>query len=139
MKTVAEVGDWLARRGFERWVQVFADNEIDGDALRELSEAHLKELGVPLGPRVKLLRAIEAFACDHVDKPTNVARTVEVAPTPAAAERRQLTVMFVDLVGSTALSAKLDPEEMGAVLARLPERRRRRDRSLRGPCREVHG
>ena len=58
---------------------------------------------------------------------------------PGEAERRQLTVMFVDLVGSTALSARLDPEDMREVIRGLPERRRGRDRALRGPCRQVHG
>ncbi len=109
MKSVVEVGDWLACNGFERWVQLFADSEIDGEVLRELSENDLAELGLPLGPRRKLLKALETAA--EQDAPAVVAST-----HPGAAERRQLTVMFVDLVGSTALSARLDPEEMGAVL-----------------------
>ncbi len=109
MKTVAEVGDWLTRHGFERWVQVFAENEVDGEVLCELSEADLADLGLPLGPRRKLLKALAAVPEERA--------AAGVAATPAGtAERRQLTVMFVDLVGSTALSARLDPEEMGAVL-----------------------
>ncbi len=103
-----DVGEWLRGLGLDRYVPAFLDAELTAANLAELTDADLRELGLPLGPRKTVLRAIEALG------------TPSAAPAspsgPSPAERRQLTVMFVDLVGSTALSARLDPEEMGAVL-----------------------
>ncbi len=93
----------------ERFAEAFVAAEITVDLLAELTEADLADLGLPLGPRKALLRAIR----EGREAPVAAAPAASV---PGAAERRQLTVMFVDLVGSTALSARLDPEEMGAVL-----------------------
>jgi class 3 adenylate cyclase len=106
---------WLRRLGLERYEPAFRDHEIDWEVLPELSEADFEKLDIPLGPRKKLLKAIAVLAAAGAPaapeaKPTTIA--------PRAAERRQLTVMFVDLVGSTALAARLDPEEMGEVLRR---------------------
>ncbi|MGH8675757.1 MAG: ATP-binding protein [Burkholderiales bacterium] len=94
-----DVRSWLEAGGFGQFADLFESRQIDGDALPLLTDAHLKELGVPLGPRVKLLAAITQLAAG-------------AAPDPSAAERRRLTVMFVDLVGSTMLSSRLDPEDM---------------------------
>lgn len=95
---------------------MFIANEIDRDALQHLSDDDLKELGLPLGPRRKILAAIAAQA-DDADRQTQpVAAPVSAAPRPQA-ERRQLTVMFIDLVSSTELSQRLDPEEMRDVIA----------------------
>ena len=105
MKTVDEVCAWLEAQGFGRWIAAFRDNEIDGEILETLDEADLEKLDIPLGPRRKLLRALAGAAASP-----------PAAATTRDAERRQLTVMFVDLVGSTALSSRLDPEEMGEVL-----------------------
>src|SRR5262245_58838850 len=110
MKGVAE---WLASIGLGEYAQRFADNAIDLSVVRDLTEQDLKELGVLLGHRRKMLRAITELA------PTALA-PAETATEPVPrdeAERRQLTVMFCDLVGSTALSVRLDPEDMRQVIA----------------------
>ena len=127
-----DVGDWLRSLGLERYEQAFRDNEIDVDLLPNLTGDDLKDLGVSLvGHRRRLLDAIarlrdiasgsQAAAAERAIEPSTVAPSR--TPTHGAGrrydprrERRQLTVMFVDLVGSTALSAKLDPEEMRDVL-----------------------
>ena len=92
------------------------ENGIAGDILRELTDADLKELGLNLGDRKRLLKAIAALDAGPTQDP---AGAVELAATPAApreAERRQLTVLFCDLVGSTELSARLDPEDLREVI-----------------------
>ena len=104
-----DVGRWLASLGLAQYGEFFAANDIDLDALRTLTDADLREFGIAsLGHRRKLLQAIAALG---VEAPAPLSRTM-----PREAERRQLTVMFVDLVGSTALSARLDPEEMREVI-----------------------
>ena len=95
-----DVSTWLAQLGLAKYVDVFAQNEIDLDALRHLSDDDLKELGLPIGPRRKVLAAVSALRDTTYKRPRG------------EAERRQLTVMFVDLVGSTELSQQSDPEEM---------------------------
>src|SRR4051812_46085938 len=115
--TGVEVAVWLRNFGLERYEPVFRDNAIDADVLPELTDEHLKELGLPLGHRLKLLKAIAVLR----QGPALPAAVVPSAEPPGArntaqAERRQLTVMFADLVGSTALSAALDPEEMRDVI-----------------------
>jgi class 3 adenylate cyclase/predicted ATPase len=122
--SVLDVRAWLESEGFGRFAAAFEENEVDGAALLELHDEHLKELGIPLGPRVKLLRAIEDLrtgASETTDH--GVAAPAEPAePTPRSdAERRHLTVMFIDLVGSTALSTRLDPEDMGDVIRRFQD------------------
>src|SRR5499433_3346898 len=107
------VADWLASIGLSEYAQRFADNAIDLSVICDLTEQDLKELGVLLGHRRKLLRAIAEL--DGVaPAPTKTATKPELRDD---AERRQLTVMFCDLVGSTALSARLDPEDLRKVIA----------------------
>jgi len=109
MKGIAE---WLASIGLSEYAQRFADNGIDLSVIRDLTEQDLKDLGVLLGHRRKILRAIAEL--DGV-----APAPIETATEPVArdeAERRHLTVMICDLVGSTALSARLDPEDMNAVI-----------------------
>ena len=110
-----DVGDWLKSLGLEQYEAAFRDNEIDGEVLLKLTVEDLKDLGVAIvGHRRKILSAIEALNAAHAAPASTPA-----APSPApadAAERRQLTVMFVDLIGSTALSAALDPEDMRQVI-----------------------
>ena len=109
MKGIAE---WLASIGLSEYAQRFADNAIDLSVIRDLTEQDLKDLGVLLGHRRKILRAIAEL--DGV-----APAPIETATEPVArdeAERRHLTVMICDLVGSTALSARLDPEDMNAVI-----------------------
>src|SRR6266581_9423926 len=109
MQTIAE---WLASIGLAEYAQRFAENYIDPSVLPDLTDQDLKDLGVPLGHRKKMLRAIAELR-------RAPARKLQTAAEPAGreyAERRQLSVMFCDLVGSTALSARLDPEDMRQVL-----------------------
>jgi class 3 adenylate cyclase/predicted ATPase len=104
-----DIGSWLAHLGLAKYAGAFTANEVDLDVLRHLSEDDLKELGLPIGPRRKVLAAVAALN-DVVPSPAKSATTPAV--TRNEAERRQLTVMFIDLVGSTELSQRLDPEEM---------------------------
>jgi class 3 adenylate cyclase/predicted ATPase len=106
-----DVGSWLRGLGLERYAAAFRDNEIDWEALPKLTADDLKDLGVVLGShRHKLLEAIAALRGK-----TDAA--AGQASAGSAAERRQLTVMFCDLVGSTELSARLDPEDLREVIA----------------------
>ena len=111
-----DIDAWLRELGLERYAQAFRDNEIDGGVLPTLTADDLTELGVTMiGHRRKLLNAIAALAKAH--PPTDAAhQRASAAARPTEAERRQLTVMFADLVGSTALSARLDPEDMREVI-----------------------
>ncbi|HMH97456.1 MAG TPA: adenylate/guanylate cyclase domain-containing protein, partial [Bradyrhizobium sp.] len=105
-----DVGTWLGGLGLGQYEAVFRENEIDADVLTELTDQHLKDLGIALGHRLKLLRAIRELAGDAP------AKASEQRKPQDAADRRQLTVMFCDLVDSTALTAQLDPEDMGDLL-----------------------
>src|SRR6266567_6216679 len=109
------IAEWLSSIGLSEYAQRFADNAIDHSVIRDLTEQDLKDLGVLLGHRRKILRAIAEL--DAV-----APAPIQTAPEPvlrAEAERRHLTVMICDLVGSTALSARLDPEDMRAVITRV--------------------
>jgi class 3 adenylate cyclase/predicted ATPase len=104
-----DVGGWLRSLGLGRYEALFRASEIDADILPELTEVDLEKLGVPLGHRKRLLRAISGLAAAA----TAAAPSASTGSKPQdAAERRQLTVMFCDLVGSTALSVRFDPEEL---------------------------
>src|SRR5271156_3846789 len=109
-----DVGEWLRSLGLGRYEATLRDNEIDDAVLSDLTDGDLEKLGVPMGHRKRLLKAIVSLgSTETTAKPTNPAPT----PTsPDVAERRQLTVMFCDLVGSTAMSARLDPEDMREVI-----------------------
>ncbi|HWX34168.1 MAG TPA: adenylate/guanylate cyclase domain-containing protein [Steroidobacteraceae bacterium] len=109
MKGIAE---WLASIGLSEYAQRFADNAIDLSVIRDLTEQDLKDLGVLLGHRRKILRAIAEL--DGLAPAATETATEPVLRDEA--ERRHLTVMICDLVGSTALSARLDPEDMRAVI-----------------------
>ena len=105
-----DVAEWLRGLGLERYAVAFRDNEIDWEALPKLTAEDLQDLGVVLGThRRKLLEAIAALQ-------SNVGSIAKTVAAAATAERRQLTVMFCDLVGSTALSARLDPEDLREVI-----------------------
>jgi class 3 adenylate cyclase/tetratricopeptide (TPR) repeat protein len=107
-----DVAEWLRTLGLEQYGPVFRQNEIDHEVLPELTEADLEKLGVPMGHRKRLIRAIAALSpAAPAASPSAGQRQTETS-----AERRQLTVMFCDLVGSTALSARLDPEDLRAVI-----------------------
>ncbi len=108
-----DVGEWLRSLGLGQYEAVFRESEIDVEVLPELTDADLEMLGAPLGHRKRLLKAISNLTLQAQATPS--ARIASV-PTETGAERRQLTVMFCDLVGSTALSAKLDPEDLHGVI-----------------------
>ena len=109
-----DIGEWLEDLGLGRYVDVFAENEIDFDALPHVTEEDLKEIGIALGARRKLLVAIANLESKIEPTPKQV--TFGGRPVGAEAERCQLTVMFCDLVGSTALSTRLDPEDYREVI-----------------------
>jgi class 3 adenylate cyclase len=103
-----DVAAWLQDLGLERYVPVFRENEIDERVLPSLTAEDLKDLGVTLvGHRRRLLDAIAALGSATARSPP---------PAAGEAERRQLTVMFCDLVGSMALSSRLDPEDLREVV-----------------------
>ena len=104
-----DVGVWLRSLGLSRYEAAFNDNSIDADVLPDLTDGDLAQLGVNLGDRKRLLKAIASLgATESAVKPSSPAPAS--SPT-GAAERRPITVMFCDLVGSTSLAAKLDAED----------------------------
>ena len=108
-----DVGSWLRSLGLEQYEALFRENDIDAEVLSDLTDADLEKLGVTFGHRKRLLKAIAALAGPAA---APRAAATPIPPVADAAERRQLTVMFSDLVGSTALSARLDPEDMREVI-----------------------
>ena len=117
-----DVGGWLRSLGLERYEAAFRENEIDEAVLPSLTDEHLKELGVTaLGHRLKLLDAIGTLRTDTGGKAPSSNRAAELGAPSASdegrAERRQVTVMFSDLVGSMALSARVDPEDLREVIS----------------------
>ena len=111
-----DVGAWLRGLGLGQYETTFRESEIDAEVLPDLTEGDLNQLGVPLGHRKRVLKAIAA-------RGTAEAATKPSSPAPAssptsAAERRPITVMFCDLVGSTSLAAKLDAEDWRDLVSR---------------------
>src|SRR5271167_1143702 len=107
-----DVAVWLRGLGLQRYEALFRENDIDAEVLSDLTDADLEKIGVSFGHRKRLLKAIAALAGPAAAPPT----PATPIPVADAAERRQLTVMFCDLVGSTAMSARLDPEDMREVI-----------------------
>ena len=134
-----DIAAWLHSLGLGQYEQAFRDNDIDTEVLTHLTADDLTGLGVVLiGHRRKLLAAIAALRAGSVPvirSPAEPAATSETTLPLPEAERRQLTVMFVDLVDSTALASRLDPEEMGELLRAYQDAVAR----ARGARREVHG
>jgi class 3 adenylate cyclase/pimeloyl-ACP methyl ester carboxylesterase len=119
-----DIADWLRRLGLHQYESVFRDNDVDTETLPSLTAEDLRELGITsLGHRKKLLAAIAALSPtlgrleDDRGPPLAEASPSRPSIKNRPAERRHLTVMFVDLVGSTALSVRLDPEELREILA----------------------
>lgn len=113
-----DVRNFLASLDLSQYAETFAKNDIDAAALMELGEEHLKELGVSLGHRIKLLKAIAELRLQGLPDAMPEALA---PPRTADGERRQLTVMFCDLVGSSELAARIDPEEMREVVQRYQQ------------------
>src|SRR5271168_4278655 len=114
-----DIGGWLRSLGLERYEAAFRDNEIDATVLPNLTAEDLKDLGVGIvGHRRKLLDAIAALRIEANPKaPQAEAPATIESSAKDSAERRQVTVMFSDLVGSTALSARMDPEDLREVIS----------------------
>jgi len=110
-----QIAQWLEEIGLSEYAQRFAENGIDISVVRHLTEQDLKDIGVLLGHRRKMLAAIGDLT-DATRAATPSAPATTDLPAVDGAERRQLTVMFCDLVGSTALSAKLDPEDLRGII-----------------------
>ena len=123
-----DVRAWLEGLGLSKYAEAFAKNDIGLDVLQYLTEDHLKEIGASLGDRVRLLNAIQALqsaslvAVAAIEASPTIA-SIAAVPAPSGqpaerrvlrgeSERRQLTVMFCDLVGSTEMSTRLDPEDL---------------------------
>ena len=104
-----DIGGWLESLDLSKYAGVFAEAEVDFAILPQLDDSDLRELGIPQGPRKKLLAAIAGLDAPRF-------RAAPANPASREAERRQPTVMFCDLVGSTALSGQLDPEDYREVM-----------------------
>src|ERR1700678_559973 len=109
-----DVGDWLRGLCLGQYETLFRQNDIDVEVLSELTEGDLEKFGLSFGHRKRLLKAIASLGSPETSvKP---AAPVALQTSTDAAERRQLTVMFCDLVGSTALSGRLDPEDLRGII-----------------------
>src|SRR5262245_7120931 len=110
-----KIADWLEKLGMSEYAQRFAENRIDLSVLPDLTDQDLEKIGVVLGDRRKMLRAIANL---EAPKAAPVATVPPAGPSPMdAAERRQVTVLFSDLVGSTALAARMDPEDLREIVS----------------------
>jgi SAM domain (Sterile alpha motif)/Adenylate and Guanylate cyclase catalytic domain len=111
---VQEIAEWLDKLGMSEYAQRFTENRIDLSVLPDLTDQDLEKVGVVLGDRRKMLRAIRELGGIAPSAP----QSVLAEPKPQdTAERRQVTVMFSDLVGSTALSARMDPEDLREIIS----------------------
>jgi class 3 adenylate cyclase len=116
---VQEIADWLDKLGMAEYAQRFAENRVDFSVLPDLTDQDLEKMGVVLGDRRKILRAIAVLGNggNAAQKSSAPAETTSAVRQRDAAERRQVTVMFSDLVGSTALSARMDPEDLREIIS----------------------
>jgi class 3 adenylate cyclase/predicted ATPase len=112
---VTEISAWLGHLGLGQYAAIFIENAIDLDVLPDLTDEDFERLGVPLGHRKRIIRAISSVTI-HSRGATD---SFNSTPHRPEAERRQLTVLFCDLVGSTALAVRLDPEDLSAVIRRF--------------------
>ncbi len=120
----ADIREWLEGLGFGEYADRFAENDVERDLLPELDEDDLEKLGVAsLGHRKRLLKAIAVLdsGASTESDPAETEQKPDARRAGQVAERRQLTVMFCDLVGSTELSARLDPEDMREVMRRYQD------------------
>src|SRR5271167_3393388 len=108
---------WLRSLGLEQYEATFRENAIDFSVLPDVTDQDLEKLGVLLGHRRKLLRAIADLEANAKTAPDASTVPASVETSPRDAERRQVTVMFADLVGSTALSARMDAEDLREVIS----------------------
>jgi class 3 adenylate cyclase len=113
-----QIADWLEQLGMSEYAERFAQNRIDFSVLPDLTDQDLEKLDVVLGDRRKMLRAIANLEIQKGAPVVTVAAAAPIRRSPIdTAERRQVTVMFSDLVGSTALSAQMDPEDLRELIS----------------------
>lgn len=125
---MSEVRDWLRGNNLEQYADAFEANDIDLDILADLDDHDLEQLGLSLGNRRRLLKAIAAHNAQAIPVSSDNASSLDKSKSSVVeksgsgdAERRQVTVMFADMVGSTALSAKIDPELLSGVIRRYQD------------------
>ena len=130
---MSDLRDWLRQINLDQYADVFETNDIDLDVLSDLDDADLSQLGLSLGNRRRLMKAIAARLGDQMPTPSvgynapaqSLSPTGSLPVTEEAqsrdAERRQVTVMFADMVGSTTLSGTIDPELLGAIIRRYQD------------------
>lgn len=112
---MSDVAAWLDRLGLAKYAPVFAENDVDLETLQHLSEGDLRELGLPLGPRKKILQAGSLASNPRTTGFAQAAQSGDAARR-AEPERRQITVMFADIVGSTSLAEQIDIEDLRSIL-----------------------
>jgi len=120
-RTNTKLIEWLGKYSLDQYAQTFAENDIEYAALSVLTENDLENLGIPLGHRKKLLKAIEALTLTQRPRAATGTSSSIGAELSSPLENRepevrQITVMFCDLVGSTGLSEKLDPEDLRTLI-----------------------
>ena len=115
-----QIADWLEKLGMSEYAERFVENDIDIDALNELTDQDFDRLGVSLGHRRRMLRAIRELGSSPIAAVTERQISAPTAPEQVpkdTAERRQVTVLFSDLVGSTALAGRMDPEDLREIIS----------------------
>lgn len=110
------ISDWLTQAGLEKYAPLFAEHEITLDVLPDLTESDIDRLALPTGPRRRLMVAIQALTATPQTFPGSADARPDTPATSPGAERRQLTVMFCDLVGSTSLAERMDAEELRELM-----------------------
>src|SRR5262245_12004643 len=106
------ISDWLREIGLEQYIELFIQNEVDLQTLKVLTDDDLKELGLPFGPRKRVQAALRA---------ENAPEPIKPVVSTSEGERRQLTVLFCDLVGFTELTLRVDPELLETIIGKYEE------------------
>ena len=109
---MTDLATWLEQQGLGKYAQLFAAHQVDLEVLSDLTEEDLDRLGLPLGPRKKLFKAAKSLRAPDADRARQLAET----RAGADGERRQLTVLFCDLVGYAELALRLDPEVLQGIV-----------------------
>ena len=117
---MSDLRDWLRRNNLEQYAETFETNDIDLDILPDLTDRDLDQLGLSLGNRRRLLKALAGRSAEAAPSSDSKSSSTD-RPGSGDAERRQVTVLFADMVGSTALSAKVDPELLGGLIRRYQD------------------